>query len=697
MIRLRFMAIFMTMLCLLLTDSIYAQEFVVKAVCIVPRDASQPNDAVIDRFKGVLKDVRDFYKQEMERHGYGSKTFRLEWDREGDPVIHFINGAHGKDAYRVNPFTLAKQDLPIEDNVYAVMIADIPGVEAGGFRGIGRITFDGGDCGGCRGDAVFAERNGLFEFSTLAHELGHAFGLWHNLKGQRGDTSLLMWLGDKRLDGYEARWLNKSPYFNRGFTPQNPPRPTSTPTFESFNRGGINFIRLNVDIVGSHPLYQAQVFRSFDHSVIAWEPLTQRQETVVFEIHKDDLWVDNKVFIHFIDAGGNQNLYNHPITIPLHVENAKSASAPKGNTAYLTLKSNHEKALVPQNSLGEWDGWFGLLWEKTPEGRTSPKPPSYAAIPSDLLNQWDYWFYAHAISRLVYDISDKNYTKFDCYFYMPNPCGSIASVELICFADGKEIYNSGVLRGRQARNKHISFDIPENSETFTITVMDAGDDTSCDHFLIANAYLAYSESSHVAYRTDVNGDGSVNIVDLVLVAARYGETITGSSLPNPDVNRDGIVDIDDIILIANELPVSTYSAPSLQSILTDIDLDSVYTTLPSTVAERGIMVLNHLFGLEHPVETRLLPNYPNPFNPETWIPYELEKPAEVMLTIYTVNGVLIRTLVLGHQSAGIYQDKKHAAYWDGKNEVGETVANGVYFYTLTAGDFTATRKMLIRK
>ena len=98
-----------------------------------------------------------------------------------------------------------------------------------------------------------------------------------------------------------------------------------------------------------------------------------------------------------------------------------------------------------------------------------------------------------------------------------------------------------------------------------------------------------------------------------------------------------------------------------------------------------------------PKETELLSNYPNPFNPETWIPYQLSKSAEVTVTIHAVDGRLIRTLALGHQPAGVYQSKSRAVYWDGRNELGEPVASGVYFYTLKAGDFTATRKMLIRK
>ena len=98
-----------------------------------------------------------------------------------------------------------------------------------------------------------------------------------------------------------------------------------------------------------------------------------------------------------------------------------------------------------------------------------------------------------------------------------------------------------------------------------------------------------------------------------------------------------------------------------------------------------------------PDTTALLPNYPNPFNPETWIPYALSESAEVTLTIYNMRGVVVRELKLGHQRAGMYQRRSRAIHWDGRNMFGEKVATGVYFYTLTAGDFTATRKLLIRK
>ena len=98
-----------------------------------------------------------------------------------------------------------------------------------------------------------------------------------------------------------------------------------------------------------------------------------------------------------------------------------------------------------------------------------------------------------------------------------------------------------------------------------------------------------------------------------------------------------------------------------------------------------------------PTETSLSSNYPNPFNPETWIPYQLAKPAEVTVSIHSVDGKLVRTLELGHMPAGVYHSKSRAAYWDGRNAQGERVASGVYFYTFKAGDFSATQKMVIMK
>ena len=93
----------------------------------------------------------------------------------------------------------------------------------------------------------------------------------------------------------------------------------------------------------------------------------------------------------------------------------------------------------------------------------------------------------------------------------------------------------------------------------------------------------------------------------------------------------------------------------------------------------------------------MLANYPNPFNPETWIPYRLHRPARVRIRIYDVRGALIRTLDLGRQPAGSYLGTSRAAYWDGRDQGGGLVASGLYFFRLQAGDFGQARKMMVLK
>ena len=99
----------------------------------------------------------------------------------------------------------------------------------------------------------------------------------------------------------------------------------------------------------------------------------------------------------------------------------------------------------------------------------------------------------------------------------------------------------------------------------------------------------------------------------------------------------------------------------------------------------------------HPDKTQLLANYPNPFNPETWIPYRLAKAADVRITIYDVHGTVVRHLELGHQSSGYYTSRNRSSYWDGKNDFGEHVASGIYFYQMQADTLSPLRKMVILK
>ncbi len=208
---------------------------------------------------------------------------------------------------------------------------------------------------------------------------------------------------------------------------------------------------------------------------------------------------------------------------------------------------------------------------------------------------------------------------------------------------------------------------------------------------------------------DVNQDGHVNILDLMQISQYIGKDVALS--PESDVNADGIIGILDLIVVAQHIGTTTGSAPTL----TADGVDAVDNNEPiqemiqtwisqamlqndgSTVYREAIANLQKLLTTFYPEKTMLLHNYPNPFNPETWIPYQLAKAADVQVTIYAANGRIVRTLVLGHQEVGSYKSRSRAAYWDGKNSSGESVASGIYFYTLSAGDFTATHKMQILK
>ena len=273
---------------------------------------------------------------------------------------------------------------------------------------------------------------------------------------------------------------------------------------------------------------------------------------------------------------------------------------------------------------------------------------------------------------------------------------------------------------------------PTTAETIstTYTAMDAAS---------VSASLTFTIEVKAGVILDVNGDGQVTVIDLAMVALFYGTLVPADTRLPADVNADGTVDILDLTAVAqaidtteNVLSLKNVEIALLIAAEQAVELEAIAAaprrtnTLGSAVSvsvrfttknvadalaavrkdvrfRKSIPAMLETF-LAHLIEitttpdtTALLPNYPNPFNPETWIPYHLSKDAAVVLTIYDVRGSRVRELSLGHQAAGVYESRGRSAYWDGKNQLGEPVASGVYFYTLTAGEFTATRKMLIAK
>ena len=136
---------------------------------------------------------------------------------------------------------------------------------------------------------------------------------------------------------------------------------------------------------------------------------------------------------------------------------------------------------------------------------------------------------------------------------------------------------------------------------------------------------------------------------------------------------------------------------SVQSPDPQIRAEPVSHAVTPTDVENNRIILSELIAYEVPTKTALLLNYPNPFNPETWIPYQLADGEVVTLRIYDARGALVRRMEMGHQLAGYYTNRERAAYWDGRNESGESVASGLYFYQLGTPSFRQLRRMLIVK
>ncbi len=238
-------------------------------------------------------------------------------------------------------------------------------------------------------------------------------------------------------------------------------------------------------------------------------------------------------------------------------------------------------------------------------------------------------------------------------------------------------------------------------------VTDPGENNNSDWAHWADLFIT---AEGVEPYGDVNQDGTVNILDLVIVGQNLGQK--PASNPRADINNDGQVNVLDLVLVAERLGEKVAAAPT--------QVDTIKPTAVSTVEiitiQRSLRELEALPEKSHNVkiaiqflrlwlenanrsvsETKLLPNYPNPFNPETWIPYQLAEATDVSVKIYDVSGRLVRVLSVGFKPVGYYLTRERAAYWDGRNEIGESVSSGVYFIRFVAGAFAATQRVVIVK
>ncbi len=473
------------------------------------------------------------------------------------------------------------------------------------------------------------------------------------------------------------------------------------------------------------------------------------RKTFTFETDENDQTV-----VYRIDGNFNDVYYHTNTTNKIHVEVASQFDMEKH--VYLIVAEVSSQAIEHQDVCGVGgSNWLGLEHQEKSHGGYAVIPASgecfdgetgvivtahelghafgldhdfrddryimsYGAAPDRFSGCATEWLSASrffnsdqpafndltTLQMLTSETYPANATSFPIIFHITDFDG-IHQVQLLVSttnddpAHGTKLYHCKRI---DAQSTVVEFDIapltalPRN--TIRLQVIDIHGNITRQGYV-----LRAGEPSSGENRADINGDGTVDTTDLVLVAANFGQTIIGSIYPNPDVNGDGVVDILDLLLVVNEINAEANAAPTQSHLIAShnaktlqqwIDMAKRLPNRDATVVQ-GIAVLEQMLAAVMPTETRLLENYPNPFNPETWIPYQLATDTDVTITIYDMRGNLIRRLDLGHQPAGTYYGRSSAAYWDGRNDYGEAVASGLYFYTFSAGDFTATRKMLLRK
>ena len=279
--------------------------------------------------------------------------------------------------------------------------------------------------------------------------------------------------------------------------------------------------------------------------------------------------------------------------------------------------------------------------------------------------------------------------------------------------------NGGGIHWCQQDQKRIHFGLAQNQTVSVVIHWPSGTVQKLKDVPVNQVLRVVEPGGRTSLSADVNQDGRINILDFILVVRHFGETPPTN--PRTDTNKDGEVNLLDLVWIVKSLEINQgiAAAPYRQHLtdginedisssihLSDADIALLYSFYEkieeiSANDTQKELVERFLRGLLTPVgrplATRLHANYPNPFNPETWIPYQLATDSDITIRIYDTSGRVVRMLFTGHQAAGYYLSRGEAAYWDGKNELGERVASGVYICELVTPMFKQTRRLVVLK
>ena len=652
------------------SESQQPQRDSVRLVYFRPSDrtAQQGIDAHLTT---LVKDVQRFYAAQM--HRYGGKTFTLETDADENPVVHHLDGEFTDAYYQQDTFGRVQIEIEAafdtDKHVYLVAVdvsnevvndggqGEVCGIGGGGWQSEHDSEVWKRGTGGL---AVIPASGNCFNVGVTAHELGHTFGLEHDFR----DEAYLMSYGSQtRLSADAVEWLSVHRYFNTGQTGF---AHDTTLTVVSLRASELKF-----QITDADGLHQVQLLIP----TIASDPVSGLKLHSSKRLNGE---TDNTVMFAVPELTGNPEITLQVIDRHGHI--TKQTFSVETDSVVQVPDVDRNVARVSLSPASVWSGNVGGQFTVNANITDGADVRGY---------QVELTFDSTAL-RFI-SSTDAGYLPMDAFVVPPVLNGNRVTLSAISLQQSSE--GDGTLAT-------FTFEVLTASPAMPILSDVKLTDSNADSLAVQIETGEIEDSPQLA--GDVNGDGVVSLDDMRAAVAHLGQTGENTA----DMNGDGVVDAADLLLIIDAIETAA-AGPALSStVLADMFTATEVRQWLSFARtkgltdgryQRGFLLLEQFLLMLIPKETLLLANYPNPFNPETWIPYQLAKSAEVSISIYAADGKLIRTLALGHQVAGIYHSRSRAAYWNGKNNLGESVASGVYYYTLTAGDFTATRKMLILK
>ena len=804
----------------------FGESRTVRLIYFLPSDRSPQRD-IDTKLDTLIRDVQQFYADEMERHGFGRKTFTFETDVTGKAVVHHVEGQFNDSYYHQDTFRRTWKELierfDMPTHAYWVVID----------TSIERIVYQGSPACGEAAD-VFGEEGKreflmpasgkCFNLSVASHELGHVFGLRHDFRNE----AYTMSYGKRgRLSKCAAEWLDVHSFFNASQTVFNSPTTIRMLPPLAYSPKAI---RLRFEVIDSDGLHQAQLIIPTTASdpvegssikLHGCKSLSGVSNTIEFITTELTVEPATKVRLHVIDTQGNitkrgvtftktdilpdQNdriptmlekisgdnqdgLSITPLPNPLVVEVTDQNGIALEEAAVTFTITAGDGTLSVTHTMTDESGQAESTFTLGPNLGTNTVKVSAAGIeqtvifnavagsgvdiPDPNLRAAIATILGKALSALIASsematltelnardasISDLTGLEFATNLTMlrlhNNRITDISPLSSLTELRGLYLDNSNIvdisplsglihLDGLGLGGNGIS-DIAALSDLTNLTRLRLGHNHISDLSpLVANTGLGDGDTvdvrgnplSYLSMKThipalqnrgvevsfdsqtppvtaDINSDGSVNVLDLILIASELRNT--GTNLV-ADVNGDGVVNVLDLILVAGMFDgaaAAPAAQPQVPETLTAVEvhgwlINTRALEVKDPIMKRGFLVLEQLLVSLTPKETELLSNYPNPFNPETWIPYRLAEDAFVTLTIYDPSGWVVRAFDVGHRIASAYENRSKAIYWDGKNNLGEQVVSGVYFYQLRvensrskteAGDYAATRKMVILK